>query len=64
MTHLQAGVPVLSMSHVVELSWKGAFLWAYIGSGSTANWPKAHLHYGKLIMGLLGGTVNEKVTAL
>lgn len=63
-THLQAAVPVLPMSHIIEWSWKGGFLWAYIGSDLTANWPKAHLHSGKLIMGLFGGTVNEKVTAL
>lgn len=50
-TRLQAAVPVLPMSHVVEGSWQGGFLWAGIGSDLTANWPKAHLHSGKLIMG-------------
>ncbi len=64
MTHLQARVPILPMSHNAEWLWKGGFLWAYIGIGSTSNWPKAHLHSGKVIMGLFGGTLNEKVIAL
>lgn len=63
-THLQAGVPILPMSHIAEWLWKGRFLWAYIGIGSTSNWPKAHLHSGKVIMALFGGTLNEKVVAL
>lgn len=40
------------------------FLRAYIGIGSTSNWPEAHLHSGKVIMGLFGGTLNDKVIAL
>lgn len=64
MTHLQAGVPVLPMSHIAEWLWKGGFLWSYIGIGSTCNWPGVHLHSGKVIMGLFGGTLNTKVIAL